>query len=110
MQVSQGILTVRGGMTSTRPSSPAAWAPAASPAAATRSHRRGAKTITIDGHTFHEGDLISIDGSTGNVYEGQIATVGFHLGDFGRVMGWADEVPQLKVRTNADNPHDAQSR
>ena len=113
MQVSQGILTVRGGMTSH---------------AAVVARGMGtccvsgcgndndvaidydAKVITINGHTFHEGDWMSIDGSTGNVYEGQIATVAStENANFKRFMGWADANRQMKVMTNADNPRDAQN-
>ena len=69
-----------------------------------------AKVITINGHTFHEGDWMSIDGSTGNVYEGQIATVAStENANFKRFMGWADANRQMKVMTNADNPRDAQN-
>ena len=111
MQVSQGILTVRGGMTSH---------------AAVVARGMGtccvsgcgndndvaidydAKVITINGHTFHEGDWMSIDGSTGNIYEGQIATVAStENANFKRFMSWADEARQMKVMTNADNPRDA---
>ena len=113
MQVSQGILTVRGGMTSH---------------AAVVARGMGtccvsgcgndndvaidydAKVITINGHTFHEGDWMSIDGSTGNIYEGQIATVAStENANFKRFMSWADEARQMKVMTNADNPRDAQN-
>jgi len=69
-----------------------------------------AKVITINGHTFHEGDWMSIDGSTGNIYEGQIATVAStENANFKRFMSWADEARQMKVMTNADNPRDAQN-
>ena len=112
MQVSQGILTVRGGMTSH---------------AAVVARGMGtccvcgcgnsndvvvdyeAKTFTINGKVFHEGDFISIDGTTGNIYEGQVATVAAtENAELNRFMGWADKYRQLQVFANADNPHDAQ--
>ena len=66
------------------------------------------KKFTLAGKTFTEGDWISIDGSTGNIYDGQIATVDATIaGDFDRIMGWADKYRKLKVRTNADTPADA---
>ena len=66
------------------------------------------KKFTLAGKTFHEGDFISIDGSTGNIYEGIIPTVDASIaGEFGRIMGWADQFRKLKVRTNADTPKDA---
>jgi len=66
------------------------------------------KTFTLGGKEFHEGDFISIDGSTGNIYDGIIDTVDAKIaGEFGRIMGWADKYRRLKVRTNADTPEDA---
>ena len=66
------------------------------------------KKFTLGGKTFREGDVISIDGSTGNIYDGAIPTVDAQIaGEFGRVMGWADKYRKLKVRTNADTPADA---
>ena len=66
------------------------------------------KQFTLGGKTFHEGDFLSIDGSTGNIYDGVIATVDATIsGEFGRIMGWADEFRRLSVRTNADTPRDA---
>jgi pyruvate,orthophosphate dikinase len=66
------------------------------------------KKFTLGGKTFHEGDFISIDGTTGNIYEGIIKTVDAQIaGEFGRIMGWADKFRKLKVRTNADTPTDA---
>ena len=63
--------------------------------------------MTVNGKTYHEGDMISVDGSTGNVYDGLIPTVEASIsGDFARLMGWADAVRTLKVRTNADTPRD----
>ncbi len=108
MKSAQGILTVRGGMTSH---------------AALVAHGMGTccvsgcgdivmdeahKTFTVGGKEFREGDEISIDGSTGNVYEGRIPTVDATIaGDFDRIMTWADKYRRLKVRTNADTPRDA---
>ena len=66
-----------------------------------------AKVFTLHGETFHEGDYISLDGSTGKIYKGDIKTVDASVsGDFGRIMAWADEYRKLGVRTNADNPRD----
>ncbi len=66
------------------------------------------KQFELSGKTFHEGDWLSIDGSTGKIYDGAIPTVDASIGgEFGRVMGWADQYRRLKVRTNADTPHDA---
>ena len=67
------------------------------------------KQFTLAGKTYHEGDYISIDGSTGNIYDGIIATQDATIsGDFGRIMGWADKFRVLKVRTNADTPRRCQ--
>ena len=92
MKAAQGILTVRGGMTSH--------------AAVVA---RGMGTCCVSGKTYHEGDCISIDGSTGNIYDGLIPTVpaSVNSGDFGRIMGLADKFRQMKVRTNADTPQNA---
>ena len=66
------------------------------------------KQFELAGKTYHEGDYISIDGSTGNIYDGQIKTVDATIaGEFERVMNWADKIRTLKVRTNADTPRDA---
>ena len=113
MQVSQGILTVRGGMTShaavvARGMGTCCVSGCGNDNDVTIDY--DAKVITVNGHVFHEGDWISIDGSTGNIYEGQIATVASTENtNFKRFMGWADEARQLKVLTNADNPTDAQN-
>ena len=113
MQVSQGILTVRGGMTShaavvARGMGTCCVSGCGNDNEVTIDY--DAKVFTINGHTFQEGDWISIDGSTGNIYQGQIATVAStENADFKRFMGWADEARQLKVLTNADNPTDAQN-
>ena len=66
------------------------------------------KTFKLGGKEYHEGDIISIDGTTGNIYDGAILTVEASVsGDFGRIMAWADKYRKLKVRTNADTPTDA---
>ena len=66
-----------------------------------------AKTFELGGYTFHEGDYISLDGTTGKIYKGDIKTVEASVGgDFGRVMAWADQFRKLSVRTNADTPAD----
>ena len=89
----------------TRPSSPAAWAPAASPAAGELHINEAERYLTIAGIRVNEGEVMSIDGNTGNVYVGAIPTVDATIsGDFATVMGWADEIRALKVRTNADTP------
>ncbi len=113
MQVAQGILTVRGGMTShaavvARGMGTCCVCGCGNDNEVTMDYE--AKTITINGHVFHEGDWISIDGSTGNIYEGQIKTVdATENPNLKRFMSWADERRQLKVLTNADNPTDAQN-
>ena len=66
------------------------------------------KQFTLAGKTFHEGDFISLDGSTGKIYDGIIPTVDASIaGEFGRIMAWADKYRRLQVRTNADTPYDA---
>ena len=66
------------------------------------------KQFTLAGKTYHEGDFLSIDGSTGCIYDGIIPTVDASIvGEFGRIMGWADKFRRLQVRTNADTPRDA---
>ena len=113
MQVAQGILTVRGGMTShaavvARGMGTCCVCGCGNDNEVTMDY--AAKTITINGHVFHEGDWISIDGSTGNIYEGQVKTVdATENPNLKRFMSWADERRQLKVMTNADNPTDAQN-
>ena len=113
MQVSQGILTVRGGMTSHAAVVARGMGTCCVSGCGNDNEvviDYAAKMITINGHTFHEGDWISIDGSTGNIYEGQIKTVAATENPYlQRFMGWADERRQLKVMTNADNPADAQN-
>ena len=112
MQVSQGILTVRGGMTS-HAAVVARGMGTCCVCGCGNSNEvvidYNAKTLVINGKTFKEGDYISIDGSTGNIYEGQIATVAAtENANLNRFMGWADQYRQLMVYTNADTPHDAQ--
>ena len=113
MQVSQGILTVRGGMTSHAAVVARGMGTCCVSGCGNDNNvviDYDAKTISINGHNFKEGDWISIDGSTGNIYQGQIATVAStENADFQRFMHWADEARQLKVLTNADNPTDAQN-
>ncbi|MDR0284545.1 MAG: pyruvate, phosphate dikinase [Propionibacteriaceae bacterium] len=109
MHHAQGILTARGGMTSH--AAVVARGMGTCCVAGLGDIRFGAdeKSFTLGGAEFKEGDWISLDGSTGNVYGQQIATVPAEIGgDFGRIMGWADAVRTMKVRTNADTPHDAQ--
>ena len=113
MKASQGILTVRGGMTSHAAVVARGMGTCCVSGCGNDNNVAidyDAKVITINGHTFHEGDWMSIDGSTGNIYEGQIATVAStENANFKRFMGWADANRQMKVMTNADNPRDAQN-
>ena len=108
MAHSQGILTARGGMTS-HAAVVARGMGTCCVAGCNALHvDEEAKTATIGGIVFHEGDWMSIDGSTGKIYGEAIPTVDATIsGDFSTLMGWADAVRTLKVRTNADNPHDA---
>ena len=113
MQVSQGILTVRGGMTSHAAVVARGMGTCCVSGCGNDNEVSidyDTKVFTINGHTFHEGDWISIDGSTGNIYEGVIKTVAATENPYlQKFMGWADERRQLKVLTNADNPADAQN-
>ena len=113
MHYAQGVLTVRGGMTSHAAVVARGMGTCCVSGCGNDNNVAidyDAKVITINGHTFHEGDWMSIDGSTGNVYEGQIATVAStENANFKRFMGWADANRQMKVMTNADNPRDAQN-
>ena len=78
------------------------------PDAATSLWMKENKKFTLGGKEYHEGDFISLDGSTGNIYDGIIPTVDATItGEFGRIMAWADKYRKLKVRTNADTPADA---
>lgn len=113
MQVSQGILTVRGGMTSHAAVVARGMGTCCVSGCGNDNDVKidyDAKTFEINGVKFVEGDWISLDGSTGNVYAGQIATVAStENANFKRFMGWADAARRLKVLTNADNPTDAQN-
>ena len=109
MQVSHGILTVRGGMTSHAAVVARGMGTCCVSGCGEIAVDYDKKEFTLAGQTFKEGDWISIDGSTGNIYGGIIPTVEASIsGDFGRYMSWADNVRKLKVLTNADNPRDAQ--
>lgn len=108
MKSAQGILTVRGGMTSHAAVVARGMGACCVSGCTEIDMDEENKKFTLGGHTFHEGDYISIDGTTGNVYEGIIPTVDATIaGEFGRVMGWADKYRRLGVRTNADTPTDA---
>nr|HML48625.1 pyruvate, phosphate dikinase [Clostridia bacterium] len=109
MDLSQGILTARGGMTSHAAVVARGMGRCAVVGCGDLRINEHAKTLTVSGKVFHEGDFLSIDGSAGNVYGGQIPTVEASVtGDFARLMKWADEARRLKVRTNADTPRDAE--
>ena len=108
MKAAQGILTVRGGMTSHAAVVARGMGTCCVSGCGDIYMDEANKKFTLAGKTFHEGDEISIDGTTGNIYEGIIPTVDATItGEFGRVMAWADEFRTLKVRTNADIPRDA---
>ena len=108
MKAAQGILTVRGGMTSHAAVVARGMGTCCVSGCGDIYMDEANKKFTLAGITFHEGDEISIDGTTGNIYEGIIPTVDATItGEFGRVMAWADEFRTLKVRTNADTPRDA---
>jgi len=108
MKASQGILTVRGGMTSHAAVVARGMGTCCVSGCGDIVMDEENKKFTLAGITFHEGDEISIDGSTGNIYDGLIPTVDATIaGEFGRVMEWADKIRTLKVRTNADTPQDA---
>ena len=108
MKSAQGILTVRGGMTSHAAVVARGMGTCCVAGLGDIVMDEANKKFTLGGKTFHEGDYISIDGTTGNVYEGIIPTVDATIaGEFGRIMGWADKYRKLAVRTNADTPHDA---
>ena len=108
MKASQGILTVRGGMTSHAAVVARGMGTCCVSGCGDISMDEANKKFTLAGKTYHEGDFISIDGSTGNIYDGIIPTVDATIaGEFGRVMEWADKIRTLKVRTNADTPQDA---
>ncbi len=108
MKASQGILTVRGGMTSHAAVVARGMGTCCVSGCGDIDMDEENKQFTLAGKTFHEGDYISIDGSTGNIYDGIIPTVDAEIsGNFGTIMSWADEFRKLKVRTNADTPADA---
>ena len=108
MKASQGILTVRGGMTSHAAVVARGMGTCCVSGCSDITMDEENKKFTLGGKEFHEGDYISIDGSTGNIYDGIIPTVDATIaGELGRVMGWADKYRRLKVRTNADTPTDA---
>ncbi len=108
MKVSQGILTVRGGMTSHAAVVARGMGTCCVSGCDDIAMDEANKKFTLAGQEFKEGDYISIDGSTGNIYAGKIATVDATIaGEFGRIMAWADKYRVLKVRTNADTPADA---
>ena len=108
MQSAEGILTVRGGMTSHAAVVARGMGTCCVSGCGDIVVDYDTKSFTLGGKTYHEGDYISIDGSTGNIYGEAIPTVPATIsGDFGRYMGWADKVRRLKVRTNADTPRDA---
>ena len=108
MKASQGILTVRGGMTSHAAVVARGMGTCCVSGCGDIKMDEENKKFELGGKTFHEGDFISIDGSTGNIYDGIIPTVDASIaGEFGRIMGWADKFRKLQVRTNADTPKDA---
>ena len=107
MKAAQGILTVRGGMTSHAAVVARGMGTCCVSGCGDISMNEAKKEFTLNGKTYHEGDIISIDGSTGNIYDGEIKTVDATIaGEFGRVMDWADKYRKLRVRTNADTPKD----
>ena len=108
MKASQGILTVRGGMTSHAAVVARGMGTCCVSGCGDIAMDEENKKFTLAGKTFVEGDEISLDGSTGNIYDGIIPTVDASIGgDFGRIMSWADKYRKLEVRTNADTPADA---
>ena len=108
MKAAQGILTVRGGMTSHAAVVARGMGTCCVSGCGEIKMDEANKKFELAGKTYHDGDYISIDGSTGNIYDGIIPTVDATIaGEFGRIMAWADEFRKLKVRTNADTPTDA---
>ena len=108
MKAAQGILTVRGGMTSHAAVVARGMGKCCVSGCGAIVMDEENKQFTLSGKTYHEGDWLSLNGSTGNIYDGAMPTVDASVsGDFGRIMGWADKFRRLKVRTNADTPHDA---
>ena len=111
MKSAQGILTVRGGMTSHAAVVARGMGTCCVSGCGEIAMDEENKKFTLAGKTFHEGDCISIDGTTGNIYDGLIPTVDAKIaGEFGRIMAWADKYRRLKVRTNADTPRYARER
>ncbi len=107
MKAAQGILTVRGGMTSHAAVVARGMGKCCVSGCGDIKMDEASKCFELAGKTYHEGDAISLDGSTGSIYDGVIPTVDASIGgEFGRVMGWADKFRKLGVRTNADNPYD----
>lgn len=108
MHAAEGILTVRGGMTSHAAVVARGMGTCCVSGCGEISINEEEKVFELGGHEYHEGDYISLDGSTGKIYDGDIATQEPSIsGNFGRIMGWADSFRRLKVRTNADTPEDA---
>ena len=108
MKAAQGILTVRGGMTSHAAVVARGMGKCCVSGCGEINMDEANKQFTLAGKTYHEGDWLSLDGSTGNIYDGAMPTVDASVGgDFGRIMAWADKFRRLQVRTNADTPHDA---
>ena len=109
MKAAQGILTVRGGMTSHAAVVARGMGKCCVSGCGEINMDEANKQFTLAGKTYHEGDWLSLDGSTGSIYDGAMPTVDASVGgDFGRIMAWADKFRRLQVRTNADTPHDAQ--
>ena len=110
MHAAEGILTVRGGMTSHAAVVARGMGTCCVSGCGEISIDEEAKVFSLGGYEFHEGDTISLDGSTGKIYKGLIQTQEASVGgDFGRIMGWADEFRRLQVRTNADTPEDTKT-
>ena len=108
MKAAQGILTVRGGMTSHAAVVARGMGTCCVSGCGDIAMDEENKKFTLGGKEYHEGDALSLDGSTGNIYDGLIPTVDATIaGEFGRIMGWADKYRTMKVRTNADTPADA---
>ncbi|MCI6965765.1 pyruvate, phosphate dikinase, partial [bacterium] len=108
MKAAQGILTVRGGMTSHAAVVARGMGTCCVSGCSAINMDEENKQFTLSGKTYREGDWLSIDGSTGNIYDGAMPTVDASIsGEFGRIMAWADKYRRLQVRTNADTPHDA---
>ena len=108
MKAAQGILTVRGGMTSHAAVVARGMGKCCVSGCGAINMDEANKQFTLAGKTYHEGEWLSLDGSTGSIYDGAMPTVDASVGgDFGRIMAWADKFRRLQVRTNADTPHDA---